>query len=335
MFTEKQVRQFYVVNSVVSTEPTNASAAGATMLKQSADGKEFFFLHKGATEDGLQRSDLVNLCNIMDIRATAADDMKHKMLKKEVTLDANVSANPVIGQDYILNVEVKNYIALGDDSIKIVFGAAHCFNNNASDLYKAIAISLAKNSNGGGCKLFKITLKGDANNTEITAKTKVADLAAITATGIVIEEVEQPWRRGVAKQEFVNFEVMPSTIYVNQADQVWGVVTDVTAANTNVLPNSKKTADMEWFFHKERGDVYGEAGYPNNIETIYMVDPSLAAGYSFLDIHFYFEDNSHNVGRSEKTMTLVGAKADLATIVSDLETMLQGYNVVVKKSANW
>jgi hypothetical protein len=119
-------------------------------------------------------------------------------------------------------------------------------------------------------------------------------------------------------------------------DQVWGVVTDVTANNTNKLPNSKIVADMEYFFHKNRGDIYGFQDWPNNIDTHYMVNPALAAGYSMLDIHFYYGGNSHNVGHSEKTITLVGDKTELTKIVSDLEgTVLSGYNVAVKKSANW
>lgn len=335
MFTENQSRQLYVVNSVVAAnaDPVNA---GDIKLKETADSKEFFFSIMGATDDGLQRSDLVDKCKIMDIRATAADDMKHKMKKIEVALDSNVSATPVVGQDYVLNITIKNYIANGDDSIKVKFGAAKAFNTNADALYKALAINLAKNFSREAVKLVKITLKGDSNNTEITSKTKVADLSAITATGIILEEVEQPWRLGAAKVEYVNFEVQPSTIYVNQMDQVWGTVTDVTENNTNTLPNSKIAADMEYFFHKNRGDVYGLLGWPNNIDTKLMVNPALAAGYSFIDIHFFYEGNSHNIGHSEKTITLVGDKTELTKIVSDLEnTVLSGYNVTVKKSANW
>jgi hypothetical protein len=335
MFTENQSRQLYVVNNVVAAnaEPANS---GEAKLKETADGKEFFFNVFGATEDGLQRSDLVNKCHIMDIRATAADDMKHIMKKIELELDTNVSATPIVGQDYLVNITIKNYIANGDDSIKVKFGAAKAFSTSADALFKSLAMNLAKNFSRESVKLIKITLKGDANNTEITAKTKLADLSAITATGIILEEVEQPWRLGCAKVEYVNFEVQPSTIYANQMDQVWGTVTDVTANNTNTLPNSKIVADMEYFYHKNRGDIYGFQDWPNNIDTTYMVNPSLAAGYSMLDIHYYYEGNSHNIGHSEKTITLVGDKTELTKIVSDLEnTVLSGYNVTVKKSANW
>jgi hypothetical protein len=335
MFTENQSRQLYVVGSVVA-DNANVVNAGDTKMKESADGKEFYFQHMGATDDGLQRSDLVSKCNIMDIRATAAEDMLHKMKKYEVALDSNVSATPIVGQDYVLNITIQNYIANGDDSIKVKFGAVKAFNNSADELYKRLAINVAKNFSREGAKLIKITLKDDANNTEITPKTKVEDLSGITATGIVLEEVEQPWRLGTAKVEYVDFTVQPSTIYANQMDQVWGVVTDVTASNTNALPNSKIVADMEYFFHKNRGDVYGFQDWPNNIDTKYMVNPSLAAGYSFIDIHFFYEGNSHNIGHSEKTITLVGDKTELTKIVSSLEnTVLSGYNVTVKKSANW
>lgn len=341
MFTENQSRQLYVVNSVLAagTAIDNQSAAGATKLGETADKQEFFFQHKGATEDGLQRSDLINKCRIMDIRATAADDMKHLMRKLEIALDPNVNGGlPIVGQDYVLNVNINGYIANGNDSIKVKFGAAKAFTAVADDLYKALALNLAKNfsSRIEPVKMVKITLKGDANNTEITNKTKLADLSSITATGIVLEEVEQPWRLGVAKVEYVDFTVQPSTVYCNGMDMVWGEVTDVTASNTNFLPNSKIVADMEYQYHKNRGDVYGRQWYPKDIDTIYMVNPSLATGYSFIDIHFFYEGNSHNVGHSEKTITLVGEKAELDKIINDLEsTVLSGYNVPIKKSANW
>ena len=64
MFTENQSRQLYVVNNVVAAnaEPVNA---GEAKMKETADNKEFFFNIMGATDDGLQRSDLINKCMII------------------------------------------------------------------------------------------------------------------------------------------------------------------------------------------------------------------------------------------------------------------------------
>ena len=350
MFTENQVRQFYVTNSnavaPTGNNPTNASNAGA--MKLVVKGDEAYFLYKGPSDDGLQRSDLIKKCNVMDVRVTDAADLVHKKKKVEVALDSNVSATAIVGQDYIMNVEICNYIALDVNTTKIKFAAARATSTTASDLYKKLAINLAKNFSREPAPLIKITLKGDSNHTEIKANTTISSLSSITATAIEIEEVEQPWRRGAAPQEFVNFEVIPSTIYTNSMDQVWGKVTDVTATNTATIPNSKKVADMEWFFHKERGDRYGEMCWPWNIDTTYMVDPTNTTGYSFVDIHFYFEGNSHNVGHSEKTLTIVGPKANLKTLIGSpattgqsataatgLYAFIEGTGVEVKASTSW
>jgi len=141
--------------------------------------------------------------------------------------------------------------------------------------------------------------------------------------------------------------VQCSTIFTGGVDQIWGTVTEKTASNSNTLPNSKAVADMEWFFHKERGDQYGEIGWPNNIDTVYQVDPTNASGYSFIDIHYYELGNSHNVGKSEKTLTIVGTKANLkklfgskavadpAADATGLYAFLEGTGVAIKESASW
>jgi hypothetical protein len=332
MFTENQSRQLYVVKNVTST----VGAAGDIYLKNSAVEPEFCFLYKGPSDDGLQRSDLIKKCNIMDVRATVAADMVHKKKKVEVTLDSNVSSTAVLGQDYVLNIIVHGYIANGYDSLNVKFGAARATSTDASTLYKRIAMSVAKNFSREAVKLIKVTLKGDSNNTEITNKTKLTDLSSITATGIILEEVEQPWRLGAAKQEFVNFEVQPSTIFIDEMDQIWGTAEDVTENNSNTIPNSKIIADMEYFFHKNRGDVYGMQGWPDNIDTTYLVNPANADGYGTIDIHYFYEGNSHNIGHSEKTITLVfsdGAK--LKSMVTALEGILEDYNVTVNKSKSY
>lgn len=352
MFTENQVRQFYVANSTVAPKLDQAATVAATdnpgKMELVTKGDEAYFMYSGAIVGDLQRSDLIKKCNVMDVRLSDAADLVHKMKKVEVTLASlNGSAAPIVGQDYVLNVAIHNYIAMDYNTTKVKYGVARATTTTASDLYKAIAVSLAKNFKREPVKLIKVTLKGITGEVD---GTKAASQISGTATAIVIEEAEQPWRRGAAPQEFVNFEVNPSTVYVQALndDLVWGTVTDVTASNTNTLPNSKKVADMEWFFHKERGDKYGEMCWPYNIDTVYQVDPSLAAGYSMVDIHYYFEGNSHNVGKSEKTLTIVGTKANLKTLVGSAATTgqsataatglfawLEGTGVEIKTSASW
>ena len=352
MFTENQVRQFYVANSVAAPAIDAAGTVVATDAAGKAQlvtkGDDAYFLYSGSIQGDLQRSDLFKKCNVMDVRMTDAADLVHKMKKVEVTLASlNGSNAPIVGQDYILNVAIHDYVSMDYNTTKVKYGVARATTTTASDLYKAIAVSLAKNFKREPVKLIKVFLKGI--NGEVDGSKKASEITG-TATAIVIEEAEQPWRRGAAPQEFVNFEVNPSTVYVQALndDLVWGTVTDVTASNTNVLPNSKKVADMEWFFHKERGDKYGEMCWPWNVDTVYMVDPANANGYSFVDIHFYFEGNSHNVGKSEKTLTIVGTKANLKTLVGSAATtgesataatglfkFLEGSNAKVVLSKSW
>ena len=367
MFTENQVRQFYVATStgsdVIAPVEADSSHAATDLSAKSAGACQFvinpdkdgaYLMYKGPTDDGLQRSDFIKKCNVLDVRLTDAIDMRYIKRRKEITLNSSVSATAVVGQEYILNVNINNYVASGDDSTKVKFGVALATSTTASDLYKKLAISLAKNFYREYVPLLKIMLKtsGDPVVVHATDTLTTSAISGATATGIILEEVEQPWRRGAAKFDTVNFDVQPSTIFTGGLDQIWGTVTDVTASNTsNYIPNSKKVADMEWFFHKERGDVYGEAGFPNNIDTIYQVDPSNANGYSFIDIHYYFEGNSHNVGKSEKTLTIVGTKANLkklfgspyvpaddpdpAVPATGLYKFLEGTGVTVKTSAHW
>lgn len=367
MFTENQVRQFYVATGtaadVIAPVEVDSSHA-ATDLSAKSDGacqfvlgpnKDEFYLQYKGPKDGPQRSDIIKICNVTDVRLTGTKDMVHKMRKLEVALDSNVSSTAIAGQEYILNVEIKNYIALGYNSTKVKFGAAIATSTTASDIYKKLAINLAKNFAREAVPMISISLKTSSTPVAVTSKTKFADLSSTTATGIILEEVEQPWRLGAAKQEFVNFDAYPSTITdANGVQQIWGAVTDVTSSNTNKLPNSKAVADMEYFFHKERGDVYGFAGFPNNIDTVYQVDAANQYGYSFIDIHYYFEGNSHNVGHSEKTLTivvpgkasdpeanaqkLVGAAATTgqnATAATGLYAWLEGTGVNIKVSDNW
>ena len=352
MFTENQVRQFYVANSVAAPAIDAAGTVVATDAAGKAQlvtkGDDAYFLYSGSIQGDLQRSDLIKKCNVMDVRLTDAADLVHKMKKVEVTLASlNGSNAPIVGQDYILNVAIHDYVSMDYNTTKVKYGVARATTTTASDLYKAIAVSLAKNFKREPVKLIKVFLKGI--NGEVDGSKKASEITG-TATAIVIEEAEQPWRRGAAPQEFVNFEVNPSTVYVQALndDLVWGTVTDVTASNTNVLPNSKKVADMEWFFHKERGDKYGEMCWPWNVDTVYQVDPANANGYSFVDIHYYFEGNSHNVGKSEKTLTIVGTKANLKTLVGSAATtgesataatglfkFLEGSNAKVVLSKSW
>ena len=134
------------------------------------------------------------------------------------------------------------------------------------------------------------------------------NLAALTATesytDIIIDEVEQPWRRGVAQVEPVNFNTTCGTILMDGDDVIWGTVEKKTG---DKIQNGKQIADMEWFYHGTRGDIYREATYPDNFDFKPLVDETKA--YHTLDIHFAYVGPGVEVAKSERTITIVCATA--------------------------
>ena len=249
--------------------------------------------------------------------------MARKLNSQSVTLNED----PISGQDYVLNVEVRNFVALGDDSTHIKFGAVHAVKGmTKSDFYKAMALNLAKNFSREVSPILNVSL--NKYNSTGTTNTKVAvlvngkmqNLAALTSTetytSIIIDEVEQPWRRGVAQVEPVNFNTTCGTVLVDGNDVIWGTVEKEEGDPIN---NGKQIADMEWFYHGTRGDIYREATYPDNFDFKSLVDETKA--YSTLDIHFAYVGPGVEVAKSERTITVVCADAaELNKLITAIKT---------------
>lgn len=145
----------------------------------------------------------------------------------------------------------------------------------------------------------------------------LAELKATESyTDIIIDEVEQPWRRGVAQVEPVNFNTTCGTVLVDGDDVIWGTVEKEEGDPVN---NGKQIADMEWFYHGTRGDIYREATYPDNFEFKPLVDETKA--YHTLDIHFAYVGPGVEVAKSERTITVVCADAaELNKLITAIKT---------------
>lgn len=340
MYSENQSRQLYVVTANSDSKPTTAGNAQLVI-----NGDEAYFLYKGPSDDGLQRSDLIKKCNVMSVSLSAATDLAHNNKKAVITFNPNLisSSSVTVGGDYILNVDIHSYVAMDYNTTLRKFGVAHvAANTSASDAYKAIAINLAKQFSREPSKLVNIGISTAATG---ASPKWVGDSGwgAATAAAIVIEEAEQPFRLGVTGQNFVDFTVFSSTVYntTTGEDVVWGKIqfngsnkyTDGTTSSSTITvstqTNAPKVADMEYFYHKNRGDVYGYSEWPNNIDTKYLASATQSGGYSMVDIHFYYEGNSHNIGHSEKTITLVGSNVELAKLVGLYYTPASGNTAAV------
>ena len=311
-FSVNQARHLYVVNSLgtSNTLATQDKAVGYATLNKTTEN-EIFLSYRGV--DGVLRSDLINIDNILYVKGTTAEDMAYPLKRFTVTLSQDIFA----GQDYILRVAFKQYIGMSDEDQYFKYGMAHAnASSTASSLYRDLALSLAKNFGKEPTPLVQISLQTSSSTVPVTSTTKESELAG-TYTGVILDELPQPWRRGVLAQVPVYFDVYPGTINANGDEVVWGSV--VKSEPTNIA-NGKKIADLEYFCMGERGDIYRSIGFPHNIVTEYLVDETKS--YDVVDIHYYYVGGNENPQKSEKTITLVGvADGPMENIVTQLGTL--------------
>ena len=291
-FSTNQNRQFYVANSYNATVD-DTSAVGTIGDVKVVDGA-LHFKYKGA--DNTLKSDYIQLKNLDYAKAIASADMVTPLKSNKVALDANINGGNVMGgQDYVLRIIFRQWIGGGDQHQYVKDACVHGTGSmTAAQFYQKMVDSLNL------CFSREI----GANKTQNPYLQFATD-----GSGITITEKEQVWHRGTDAQERVLFEVQPTTVYYNAEDVIWGTVTDVTpdkasaTVGTDAIGNGKKLADMEWFYMGERGDQYRMVGWPNVIETQYLIDPEKE--YNVLEIHHAFTDTGVNSYRSEKDITIV------------------------------
>lgn len=325
-YSVNQVRQLYVAKALKHLHVLASDDAGSIAVRNNTAENHLYFEYKGA--DNLMRSDLIDIKNILYAKATDADAMAHELKSVTVTLDTNVNDGaPVAGQDYILRIAFRQYVGMSDEDQYFKYGMVHAYTGmNADKFYKVLALSIAKNFSREVVPLIKIEVhssstkskgefdskgymvvtpttkdngKSNTTNPYYAAGTLVTDIDSIRIT-----EVEQPWRLGIMAQTPVYFTVQPVAVMVNGDERIWGTVTDNKGAGT--IDNGKKIADLEYFCMGERGDIYRGVGFPNNIPTTYLVDPTVK--YNVIDIHYAYVGSNESVQKSEKTITLVVPK---------------------------
>ena len=302
IFTENQATLVYVAKAL-KTDFASLKDAGDILVKATPDKQAIYFQHKGVAD--ISRSDLIEVKNIISANATAAKDMEKKLKNATVTLDASVNGGkPIAGQDYVLRLVFSGYIGISpEDSQYWKYGVVHATNGmSASDFYKKMAISIAKNMSREAVQFIKVFL-GD---TEVTSRTKEDKLTG-TYTGVTIKEVAPDWIRGTKQEKIVRLTAEPTTVNDGTSDVVWGTV---KYSDGDTLKNGKEIADMEFFFAGEKGDQYRLIYWPDFVPTEYLVDPTQE--YDVIDIHYSYVGSNESVQKSEKDIKLIvpAGKAD-------------------------
>ena len=266
------------------------------------------------------RSDLIDLKSVIYAKATDADDMAHELKSVTVTLDKGINGGaPISGQDYVLRIVFKQAFGDSDANQYFKYGTVHAYANmSASDFYKILAESLAKNFSREISPLVDIiltdhdTTKGEATTTDVAVPVlkngKIQKLPALasdhTYTAVLINEVAQPWELGIKKQVPVYFDVYPTTVSLNGDEVVWGKAE--ATKTSGKIENGHNIADLEYFCMGERGDQYRGMCWPYNIHTKYLVDPDKK--YNTIDIHYAYVGDGVSVQKSEKDITIVVPK---------------------------
>ena len=313
IFTENQATLVYVAKAL-KTDFASLKDAGDILVKATPDKQAIYFQHKGVAD--ISRSDLIEVKNIISANATAAKSMEKKLKNATVTLDSSVNGGkPIAGQDYVLRLVFSGYIGISpEDSQYWKYGVVHATNGmSASDFYKKMALSIAKNMSREAVQFIKIFL-GD---TEVTPRTKENKLTG-TYTGVTIKEVAPDWIRGTKQEKIVRLTAEPTTVNDGTSDVVWGTV---KYSDGDTLKNGKEIADMEYFFAGEKGDQYRLINWPDYVPTEYLVDPTQE--YDVIDIHYSYVGSNESVQKSEKDIKLIvpaGKANDISKAINALIT---------------
>lgn len=300
IFTTNSVRHFYVLKTKQNSVE-DLTNAGDYLVSTTQDGKKYF---QYMGEGGVIFSDLIDPKTITHVKYTAGKGTP----TSKVTVTLPEGASIVAGQDYVIRVKVLNHYSPAQEAAMFQFGVVHANNDmvkTPKKFWEALANSLNANLNKGEEKLFNIT-------------------APVEGKSLVIEEIPQTknYKRGVYSVKPVNFEVYTSeaTLYFAGEEgsegyyetMLWGDTT--TSEGTESIKNAYKIADMEHFYHGERGDVYRDSVAKIGWDTKYMIN-DFSVNYNTLDIHFAFVDTGTESYRSEKDIILVSTNS-----LSDLET---------------
>ena len=283
-FSENQVRHLYVVEDANKVE-----------VVKDLEGKLYLKLVNALGEP--IRTDAIE--NIMYAKATPAYKMQREVNAVTVELDGA----PVVGENYTIVITYRGFVGISDEEFYHEFADFRATTTVASDLYKGLALQLAKNTAKQG--LVKVELATSSSAVLVTSKTKANTLNG-AYTGIIITEIEQPWTLGIKPQTVVALDanaVKLGTVKVNGIEKVWGTV-ELTEGDVKI-GNGKTTADLEYFSMGERGDLYRNVGWPNSIKTTYMVDATKE--YDYIDIHYAYQGTCEDIQKSEKDLTIVCA----------------------------
>lgn len=318
-FSTNQARQIYVATKEV-VAPTEPNAKGEISLVAPETAEYMYFKYVGP--DTPLRSDLITKDLVMWARLTNGKTLQRYLHQYNVTLDSDVAAAPVAGQQYLLRINMLGYASLGIENTYQKYGYVKATKGmTASQFYAKMAQSLALNYSREPQPIYQFfvstaaagTPDTDSTLTEVKSNTDLSKLTG-TYTRLVIREVSGVWKRGTDEDMPQMAQIFTDDILVDGLDQRWGKVEEITdTANLTAREDStfRQLADLEYFYMGERADKYRNVGWPYVISTEYMIDALAgdigkdASKYGVIDIHYAYVGSNESVQKSEKDCTII------------------------------
>ena len=302
-----QVRQVYVALDL----KTNAAPSQLGDLRVLGEaGKFLYFQHFG--HGGLTASDKIDVCNIRYVKLTEFATMKDK-LKNHTVKVTEVSA----GQVYEIKVLVRNYIGQGVNDTTTRFGL---YKAKKTDDAAAIAAGLAADLQTS------LGLEPGADATNIANYKEPLMKVTVSGDTITISEVEQPWELGRFPVSQCPLDIQLNGIVTDDEYMTYEWATIGEAAPTVLNNVGKKMADLEYFAHGWRGDMFRNVGWPRSINTKYMVDPS--HDYDVIDIHYFYQGTGVSSQQSEKEITFICDEGTGSDFLAAIQALM-GTNKIV------
>ena len=299
-----QVRHFYV-------------ADGTQTVVKGDDG--FYIVFKNADGDSI-RTD--NITNIISGTSTSAFDTRYTPKILQITSKASTIT---VDKNYMLKISYREWLAGSVDIPYNEYADVKATSTVPSDLYKALAVQLYKNTVKQG--IIDVYLYDGSAYKKIDASDTVDNLTG-TYVNLSIVEARQPWALGRIAEEKVRLS----------ADNIiadWANVEEplVYPGSFTAWGNGREVADLEHFCIGERGDQYRFMGYPYVTPTKGMIDPN--EEYDLVNIHYAYTGGNESVQKSEKDLTIAvkanitgGAAVytDVNNLINDINTA-SGYNI--------
>ena len=257
------------------------------------------------TTDG-EVSDLIT--NILSYtKLLASEDVRHTKVAK-----IKLAQDPVVGQEYILNIGIADEMNQEDEFIRTLSHVAKT-GDTAAIILQDFADQLAKIVDADGKPLI---------------------VGTVASNVLTLVEQKPHYRFGSWPETLAKITLSASEILVGGSYEFPFVVEDEgdattlsmfkfrESANGVALPNSRKIADLELFAKAEKGNVNPLSGFPYNIDADFKIGAAGAEdanGYDTLTVHYAYVGPDAANQKSERDVIFVTKSGQYNTSLKRIE----------------